>query len=152
MVLELRSRLEARVGEWEHAHRLTMLAAEQSVGLARSVRLQFAASLLKRRFEHAMPEPGNFTEDVAADLKERGLCLWSPADTSTIAYCQAALARKGDSDATSAARAQLGAAHPFTRALAWTVADRRLQLGLQGFELIVPCELLAFWGPEGFQP
>ncbi|MCE7871911.1 hypothetical protein DYH09_16245 [bacterium CPR1] len=89
---------------------------------------------------------------MAADLEERGLSLWSPGDASTIAYCQAALARQGDSDATSAARAQLGAAHPFTRALAWTVVDRRLQLGLPAFILLMPCELLAFWGPEGFQP
>lgn len=152
VVLDLRARLEARAGEWDVAHRLTMQAAEQSAGLARSVRLHFALALLKRRFEHALPEPGNFVEDVAHDLKERGTCLWSSGDSATIAYCQSALARQGDSDATSAARAQLGAAHPFTRALAWTVADRRLQLGLKGFELIVPCELLAFWGPEGFQP
>ncbi len=150
VVLDLRARLEARVGEWDVAHRLTLQAAEQSVGLARSVRLHFAMSLLKRRFEHALPEPGDFTEDVAAELKERGLCLWSSADASTIAYCQSALSRQGDSDATSAARAQMGAAHPFTRALAWTVTDRRLQLGLRGFE-ILGCELLAFWGPEGFQ-
>ncbi len=151
VVLDLRARLEARAGEWDVAHRLTMQAAEQSVGLARSVRLYFALALLKRRFEHALPEPGNFVEDVDHDLKERGLCLWSSADSSTIAYCQSALTRQGDSDAISASRAQLGAAHPFTRALAWTVADRRLQLGLQGFDLVVPCELLAFWGPEGFQ-
>ncbi len=149
VVLDLRARLEALGGDWDEAARLNRQAIASSRGLMLRQRQAFGGALASRRLDHPMIPPGDLTEQLEADRAERGVALWSRADAGVMAHLYQAV---GDTQAPRTAAVQLGAVQPYARVVAWTVANRRLSMGLnaEAFELILLFELTALWGPEGF--
>ncbi len=150
LILDLRSRVEALSESWDRAEKFNQQAIEQTdprEELSLRLRHTYAQALRGRRLDHPLPPPGDLAQQLQADLSNRGLALYSSSDIEKMAGLQdGSLAEPGMCPGRTAV-AWMGAAQPYTRAVAWTLGNRHLASGRhsEGFELILLAELTALW-------